>query len=80
VQVAPSVVIVMEAEVERTYEQYLDLVTTGEGTATVYQSGHSISARWHTSSANASLRFTDTNGQAVAFAPGQIWVIIRPSP
>lgn len=76
-QVAPAVVILMEAEVEQTYDQYLDLRTIGEGDAVIYQQGRSVTARWQKLSAEASLRFTDADGQAVPFAPGQIWIIIQ---
>jgi hypothetical protein len=76
-QIAPAVVVVMDVGVERTYDQYLDLASVGEGTATVYQQGRVSSARWQKLSASAMLRFVDARGAPVLFAPGQLWIAIR---
>lgn len=76
-QVAPSVVIVMDTTVDRTYDQYIDLRTVGQGVATIYQGGRSIPGRWEKLSADSPLRFFNAQGKPIVFTPGQIWVTIR---
>ena len=76
-QVAPSVVIVMDTTTVRTYDQYIDLKTVGQGVATIYQGGRSIPGRWEKANAEAPLRFLNAQGAPIVFTPGQIWVTIR---
>jgi hypothetical protein len=75
-QVTPAVVIVMETEIIRTYDQYIDLDVVGSGTATIYQGGRNIAARWRKPAVGATLTFTDAQDSVLPLVPGQIWIVL----
>jgi Protein of unknown function (DUF3048) N-terminal domain/Protein of unknown function (DUF3048) C-terminal domain len=51
--------------------------TVGRGAVTVYRDGRKINGSWARSKASGPLRFTDSNGQAIALRPGQTWVTLQ---
>lgn len=59
-------------------DQYIEVKTTGEGMAEVYQNGVKITGTWKKDSAklDSKLFFYDQNGDEIKFAPGQIWIEI----
>jgi hypothetical protein len=69
-------VVVMKTESSFLRDQYISVKTTGQGSATIYQNGRSISATWKKSGASDMLVFTGTDGKEVPFTPGPIWVEI----
>jgi len=75
-QVAVAAVIVLTTDAEPTYDQYLRVRTLGEGVAAVYQGGRRINARWKKAAASDMLTFTDAQGEPVALAPGQLWILV----
>jgi hypothetical protein len=52
----------------------LEIQTTGEGTAWVFQDGGMIQGRWVKEAPTAELRFYDEAGQEIAFNRGNIWI------
>ncbi|MFJ8659475.1 DUF3048 domain-containing protein [Streptomyces sp. NPDC093795] len=52
--------------------------TVGSGTALVLRDGRAHEARWSRPSASAGTTFTTSGGAPLAFAPGQIWVVLAP--
>jgi hypothetical protein len=72
-----SVVIVMETKAQFMYDQYVDVMVTGQGGATVYQNGIAITASWKKDKElDSKLYFYDNDGQEIEFVPGQIWIEI----
>ncbi|MFC8507889.1 DUF3048 domain-containing protein [Streptomyces sp. NPDC057411] len=51
-------------------------VTTGGGTAQVLRDGRAYEARWSRPDPNAGTVFTTPAGAPLAFAPGQVWVLL----
>ncbi|WP_376741140.1 DUF3048 domain-containing protein [Streptomyces galbus] len=49
--------------------------TVGSGRATVLRDGRAFDARWDRPAATDGTRFTTTDGAAMTFAPGQVWVV-----
>ncbi|MFC8762703.1 DUF3048 domain-containing protein [Streptomyces sp. NPDC057193] len=52
--------------------------TVGSGTALVLRDGRAHEARWSRPSASAGTTFTTPDGAPLAFAPGQVWVVLAP--
>ncbi|MFF8288811.1 DUF3048 domain-containing protein [Streptomyces sp. NPDC016309] len=50
--------------------------TVGSGTALVLRDGRSHRARWSRPSADGGTTFTTPAGRPLAFAPGQVWVVL----
>jgi hypothetical protein len=75
-QVHTSVVIVMQTDAMFLYDQYISVRVLGQGPATIYQNGRSISAIWQKNTATGMLSFVDASGNPVALAPGPLWIDI----
>ncbi|MEK9158303.1 MAG: DUF3048 domain-containing protein [Patescibacteria group bacterium] len=79
-QVTASVVVVMHTTSRILYQgdQYIEVKTTGEGVADIYQGGVKISGTWKKDPArmNSKLYFYNLNGEEIKFMPGQIWIQI----
>ncbi|WP_395359499.1 DUF3048 domain-containing protein [Streptomyces sp. YH02] len=52
--------------------------TVGSGTALVLRDGRAHEARWSRASATSGTTFTTPGGEPLAFAPGQVWVVLAP--
>uniref|UniRef100_UPI0007C7D022 DUF3048 domain-containing protein n=1 Tax=Streptomyces aureus TaxID=193461 RepID=UPI0007C7D022 len=52
--------------------------TVGSGTALVLRDGRAHEARWSRTSATSGTTFTTPAGKPLAFAPGQVWVVLAP--
>lgn len=52
--------------------------TVGTGTALVLRDGRAYEARWSRTSATSGTTFTTPGGEPLAFAPGQVWVVLAP--
>ncbi|MFJ7989870.1 DUF3048 domain-containing protein [Streptomyces sp. NPDC096351] len=52
--------------------------TVGSGTATVLRDGRAYEARWSRTAAASGTAFTTPDGAPLAFAPGQVWVVLAP--
>ncbi|WP_318206565.1 DUF3048 domain-containing protein [Streptomyces sp. SJL17-1] len=52
--------------------------TVGNGTALVLRDGRAHEARWSRTSATSGTTFTTPGGEPLAFAPGQVWVVLAP--
>lgn len=79
-QVTASVVVVMHTTSHILYkgDQYIEVQTTGQGTAEIYQGGIKISGTWRKDPArmDSKLYFYGSNGDEISFMPGQIWIQI----
>ncbi|MFD4375762.1 DUF3048 domain-containing protein [Streptomyces sp. NPDC058486] len=53
-------------------------VTTGSGTATVLRDGRAYEARWSRPDPAGGTTFTTPDGRPLAFAPGQVWIVLAP--
>ncbi|QPP07798.1 DUF3048 domain-containing protein [Streptomyces bathyalis] len=53
--------------------------TVGEGRALVLRDGKEHEARWKRPSATDGTTFTDADGKRLAFARGQVWVVLAPA-
>jgi hypothetical protein len=54
--------------------------SVGSGRAVVLRNGHAFDVRWSRPNANVGTAFTLPSGQRMAFAPGQVWVILAAAP
>ncbi|MFE4305377.1 MULTISPECIES: DUF3048 domain-containing protein [unclassified Streptomyces] len=52
--------------------------TVGSGTALVLRDGRAYEARWSRTSPTSGTTFTTPGGGPLAFAPGQVWVVLAP--
>ncbi|MEU8881434.1 DUF3048 domain-containing protein [Streptomyces hydrogenans] len=52
--------------------------TTGSGTATVLRDGRAYEARWSRPDPAGGTTFTTPDGSPLAFAPGQVWIVLAP--
>ncbi|MFF9476061.1 DUF3048 domain-containing protein [Streptomyces roseolus] len=52
--------------------------TTGTGTATVLRDGRAHEARWSRPDPAGGTAFTTPDGRPLAFAPGQLWIVLAP--
>lgn len=50
--------------------------TVGEGRAVVLRDGKSYDARWSRPAPEAGTEYTTSDGDPIAFAPGQVWVVL----
>lgn len=79
-QVSVANVVVMETEASWIgSDQYISVRTQGEGRATFYQKGVSISGTWkkNPSKIDSLLEFLGPNGKPYEFTPGRVWVQIK---
>lgn len=79
--VGASVVIVLEAKIKPTYDQYISVSVTGTGKARYYQGGTMHNATWSKDSADidSPLLFTDYQNKPSVFMPGTIWIEVVPA-
>jgi len=79
-QIAAGAVAVMKTQSRFLSDQYLSVVTTGEGGAVIFQNGTSIAGRWSKDPVvlDDKLYFYGLDGKEIKFAPGPIWVEIVP--
>ena len=74
-QNAPNVVVaLMVGEERRPNSAYQNIVTTGTGTAHIFQNGEYIAATWTKSSVDSELKFTTADQEEVVLNPGQVWI------
>ncbi|WP_329276269.1 DUF3048 domain-containing protein [Streptomyces sp. NBC_00691] len=82
--VAPSTVVIQRVTVRPS--RFHDVTgavspyteTVGRGTATVLRDGRAHEARWSRTSSTSGTTFTTPGGEPLAFAPGQVWVVLAP--
>ncbi|WP_454319662.1 DUF3048 domain-containing protein [Streptomyces phaeoluteigriseus] len=85
-RLAPPTVVVQYVRVRRSgYHDALGnhtpyTETVGSGTAEVLRDGTSHEVRWQRPTAEAGTRFTTRDGEPVAFAEGQVWVVFAKTP
>jgi len=77
-EVTASVIIIMKTKAEPFRDEYVQIKTEGEGAATIYQNGMSISSTWKKDAANpdSPLQFFDSKNKEVKLTPGKIWIEI----
>lgn len=75
-QIAPRVVVALEAPLERRVgpDGYEDTVTIGSGKATVFQNGTATAVTWKKDSLTAPLKLFDENGKDITLGRGQTWI------
>lgn len=75
-QVAAGTVVVMRTTIRQVEGQYNDVHVTGSGEATVFRNGVAIEGTWEKAAdpSEAPLRFLDTEGTEIPFAPGAVWI------
>jgi hypothetical protein len=54
--------------------------TIGSGTAVVLRDGRMYQVHWSRPQANGGTTFTQSNGQPMPFAPGQVWIVLAYGP
>ncbi len=54
--------------------------STGAGTGVVLRGGQAYAIRWSRPDADGGTTFTTMSGQAMTFAPGQVWVVLAAAP
>lgn len=79
-QVSASNVIVLNTTSTYVSVLYNRVKTVGSGSATIYQNGVSIPAKWQKTGDTAKLLFLDTAGKEIPFVPGTIWIQITTNP
>lgn len=52
--------------------------TVGSGTALVLRNGKAHEAEWERGTVESGTAFTTSDGRAIAFVPGQIWIVYAP--
>jgi hypothetical protein len=79
-QIAPRVVIVMEAPTSQVFEDTnrTQIQTIGSGKATIFQDGSVQEVTWNKASKTQQITFTDTAGADVPLARGQTWITVVP--
>ncbi len=78
-QVAPSVVIAMKVQQSAMADNYHQSIKTiGSGDVIIFQNGEAIAGTWTKKSQDAQIVFTDTNGDEIQLAPGQLWISAVP--
>ena len=75
-QITPSVIVAIEvsAELRPGNDGYEDLVTTGSGTAHIFQGGSVIPASWQKDEPTAPLQLKDAEGKTIKLHRGQTWI------
>jgi|APSaa5957512535_1039671.scaffolds.fasta_scaffold78760_2 hypothetical protein len=76
----PSAVVIMEVPIDEigAYGR-LFMTLNGGGKAQVFHSGKMWDARWSRSSFTEPFRITDTAGENIPFAQGQVWMTVLPT-
>ena len=75
-QVTASNIIVLQTTSTYVSILYNRVKTVGSGSATVYQNGISIPAKWQKTSDKSKLVFLDVAGKEIPFVPGTTWIEI----
>lgn len=75
-QISPKVVVVLKtsAKARGGADRYEDIVTTGSGTAYVFQNGTVTQGTWKKGSRSAPLRLVDSDGKDIELVRGQTWI------
>jgi len=80
-QIAPSVVIALRVNettvLEDGYRE--NIVTTGSGSATIFQNGVAVNAIWHKTSKLGQITFTDAAKADIPLVRGQTWIAAVPN-
>ena len=74
VQVTASNVVVLNTTSTYVSVLYNRVKTVGSGSATVYQNGVAIPAKWQKTSDTNKLMFLDTADKEISFVPGSTWI------
>lgn len=79
--IAPSVVIVMNTEESRIFEDgWREQITTiGSGKAHIFQNGVVTEATWTKADRGSQIKFTDSTGKEIPFNRGQTWITAIPA-
>lgn len=77
--IAPRVVVVMKQKMVAPGGYREDITTTGSGKAYIFQDGTVQKVTWHKKSQFAQIYFTDDEGEKVALARGQTWLVSLPT-
>lgn len=78
-QVAPNAIAVMRVRENTMSDGYHENINTiSDGKAYIFQNGTVIEGSWEKSSQNSQIKFTDANGEQIAFTPGQLWIAAVP--
>lgn len=79
--ITPSVVIVMDTEETRIFEDgWREQITTiGSGKAHIFQNGTVTEATWTKSDRGSQIKFTDTADKEIALNRGQTWITAVPA-
>lgn len=80
-QISPSVVIALRVNMTRVFEDgYREsIVTTGTGTAVVFQNGTAIECTWRKNSRADQLELLDAAGAPISLVRGQTWISAVPN-
>lgn len=79
-QNAPDVVIAIKVDaVRRPSTPYSNYVTTGSGTAHVFQNGSVVEGKWVRAGVGSELTFVDASGNIIPLNRGQVWITAYPS-
>lgn len=80
-RISPRVVIVMEVDEERVFEDGWreQINTIGKGTAHIFQDGTVTEVTWKKTSKKSQITFTDEDGNDVPLARGQTWITAVPT-
>ena len=75
-QISPSVVVAIEvnAEVRPGTDGYEDIITTGSGTAHIFQGGSVTQGVWKKDGPNEPLQLKDSEGKDIKLYRGQTWI------
>ncbi len=79
-QISPSVVIVMDTNMAKVFEDgWREQITTvGNGKARIFQNGTVTEATWTKADRGSQIHFTDSTGKEISFARGQTWITAIP--
>lgn len=80
-QIAPSVIVALKVD-ESTVMQdgnRENIVTSGSGSATIFQNGGFQAVTWHKANPTTQISFTDANGVDVPLVRGQTWLAAVPA-
>lgn len=80
IQIAPSAVIAMIVQESKAADNYHESITTiGSGKAYIFQNGTAIEGTWEKSSTAEQIVFRNSEGEAISFTPGQVWISAIPT-
>lgn len=80
-QISPRVVIVMKVNEQTVLQDGYreDIITVGQGQASIFQDGEEIEATWRRASTSDQISFTDAEGNEIKLARGQTWLTAIPA-